>query len=167
MGGFVKFTPSFVWSSLSCKQRSKGLYPVIDLGQKGFVDGRQMSDVTRTLYDTIVDAYSTKGKKGIIMSIDFEKAFDSVSFSFIEKVVETAGFPKAMRNWVKILLRDFKSHINHAGNLLKLIELGRGARQGDPIASILFVLAIEILLIAIRTNDNIEHYTFKLNFNTT
>ena len=54
-----------------------------------------------------------------------------------------------------------------AGNLLKLIELGRGARQGDPIASILFVLAIEILLIAIRTNDNIEPYTFKLNFNTT
>ena len=74
-----------------------------------------MSDVTRTLYDTIVDAYNTKGKKGIIMSIDFEKAFDSVSFSFIEKVVETAGFPKTMRNWVKILLRDFKSHINHWG----------------------------------------------------
>ena len=141
----------------------KFLPQVIDLGQKGFVDGRYMGEVTRLLYDTIHDAYSTKGKKGLIMSIDFEKAFDSVSFSFIEKVIETAGFPKKMAKWVKILLRDFKSHINHAGNLLKLIHLGRGARQGDPIASILFVLAIEVLLIAIRSNPRIEPYKYELN----
>ena len=95
------------------------------------------------------------------MSVDFEKAFDSVSFSFMEKVIETAGFPKIMQTWVKILLNGFSSHINHAGNLLKLIQLGRGARQGDPIASILFVLAIEILLIAIRNNPKIEPYRFE------
>ena len=146
------------------RNRFKKFLPqVIDLGQKGFVDGRYMGEVTRLLYDTIHDAYSTKGKKGIIMSIDFEKAFDSVSFTFIEKVIETAGFPKKMAKWVKILLRDFKSHINHAGNLLKLIHLGRGARQGDPIASILFVLAIEVLLIAIRSNPRIEPYKYELN----
>ena len=104
---------------------------IIALGQEGFVDGRYMGEVTRLLYDTIYDAYSTKGKTGIIMSIDFEKAFDSVSFSFMEKVIETAGFPKIMQTWVKILLKGFKSHINNAGNLLKLIELGRGARQGE------------------------------------
>ena len=143
----------------------KFLPTIIDQGQKGFVDGRQMSEVTRLLYDTIVDAYHTKGKKGIIMSIDFEKAFDSVSFSFIEKVVETAGFPKRMRTWVTILLNGFKSHVNHAGNLLKLIELGRGARQGDPIASILFVLAIEVLLIAIRSNKKIEPYKYSSAIN--
>ena len=54
----------------------------------------------------------------------------------------------ALSIMVKILLSDFRSHINHAGNLLKLIDLGRGARQGDPIASIMFVLAIEVLLIS-------------------
>ena len=104
---------------------------------------------------TPYDAYSNKGKKGLIMSVDFEKAFDSVSFAFIEKAIEIAGFPKKLRTWVKILLNKFQSHINHAGNLLELIELGRGARQGDPIASILFVLAIEVLLITIRANQAI------------
>ena len=139
----------------------KCLPAIIGPGQEGFVDGRYMGEVTRLLYDTIHDAYSTKGKTGVIMSIDFEKAFDSVSFSFMEKVIETAGFPKILQTWVKILLKGFRSHINHAGNLLKLIELGRGARQGDPIASILFVLAIEILLIAIRNNPNIEPYRYE------
>ena len=120
-----------------------------------------MGEVTRLLYDTIHDAYSTKGKSGVIMSIDFEKVFDSVSFSFMERVIETAGFPKILQTWVKILLKGFRSHINHAGNLLKLIELGRGARQGDPIASILFVLSIEILLITIRNNPKIEPYKYE------
>ena len=141
----------------------KFLPEIIGLGQEGFVDGRYMGEVTRLLYDTIHDAYSTKGKKGIIMSIDFEKAFDSVSFSFMEKVIETAGFPMVMQTWVKILLKGFKSHINHAGNLLRLIDLGRGARQGDPIASILFVLSIEILLIAIRNNPKIEPYVLQMS----
>ena len=136
---------------------------IIGLDQKGFVDGRYMGEVTRTLYDTIDDAY-LHDKKGIILSVDFEKAFDSVSFSFMEKVIELAGFGPRLRKWVRILLSNFKSHINHAGNLLELIELGRGARQGDPIASILFVLAIEILLVALRSNQKIIPYTFHSNF---
>ena len=76
----------------------KFLPKVIGLDQKGFVDGRFIGEVTRLLYDTIHDAYTTKGKKGIIMSIDFEKAFDSVSFSFTEKVIENYPLPKFLKS---------------------------------------------------------------------
>ena len=46
---------------------------IIGLDQKGFVDGRYMGEVTRTLYDAIEDAF-THDKKGVILSVDFEKA---------------------------------------------------------------------------------------------
>ena len=141
-------------------ERVKRVLPhIIDDDQKGFVDGRYMGEVTRTLYDTIHDAWS-HDKKGVLLSIDFEKAFDSLSHDFIEKVMEVAGFGSMLRNWVKVLLKDFSSRVNHVGNLLRKINLGRGARQGDPIASLLFVLCIEILLIAIRSNPKIEPYQY-------
>ena len=76
-------------------------------------------------------------KKGVLLSIDFEKSFDSLSHDFIIGVMEVAGFGSRLKNWVKVLLSNFSSRVNH---VLPSIDLGRGARQGDPIASLLFVL---------------------------
>ena len=109
---------------------------LIHQDQKGFVDGRYMGEVTRQLYDTIEDAH-THDKKGLIVGIDFEKAFDSLSHDFIKQVLKIMGFESKLLSWVDILLKNFRSRINHAGNLLKDIILGRGARQGDPIATTL------------------------------
>ena len=140
--------------------RVKKVLPhIINEDQKGFVDGRYGGEVTRMLYDTICDAWHLK-KRGIILSIDFEKAFDSVSFSFIESVLKLAGFNETLQCWIKVLLKDFRGTVNHVGNLLSYIDIARGARQGDPISSLLFVLCIEILLIAIRCNQNILPYCF-------
>ena len=51
---------------------------------------------------------------------------------------------------------DFKAVINHCGNVSKRFEVARGCRQGDPVASYLFILCIEILANKIRLSDNIK-----------
>ena len=92
-------------------ERVKTVLPhIIGEDQKGFVDGRYMGEVTRTLYDTIHDAWSND-KKGVLLSIDFEKAFDSLSHDFIELVMEVAGFGSLLKKWVKILLKKFTSRV--------------------------------------------------------
>ena len=71
--------------------------------------------------------------------------------------VELEGnFCPRLRKWLHILLLGFKSHINHAGNLQKLIELGYDCKH-------FFVLAIEVLLVAIRANNKILLYRFHYN----
>ena len=76
--------------------RVKKVLPhIINEDQKGFVDGRYGGEVTRMLNDTICNAWHLK-KRGIILSIDFEKAFDSVSFSFIESVLKLVGFNETL-----------------------------------------------------------------------
>ena len=50
--------------------------------QKGFVSGRYIGEAIRSTYDIIQWAISNK-KPGILLLIDFEKAYDSLSFSFM------------------------------------------------------------------------------------
>ena len=59
---------------------------IIGEEQKGFVDGQNISDAIRGVYDTIEFANHNK-MTGIMMAIDFRKAFDSIAFSFIKAVL--------------------------------------------------------------------------------
>ena len=64
-----------------------------------------------------------------------------------------------------ILLKEFVVEVVQAGNISKTINIERGCRQGDPIASLLFILCIEILLIKIRTSDKVQPFKLTYQFN--
>ena len=59
--------------------------------QKGFINGRFIGEHTRLIYD-IIDECSYQNSKNLIVVIDFEKAFDSLSWNFIRKSLETYKF---------------------------------------------------------------------------
>ena len=124
---------------------------IVHSDQNGFVRGRYIGEGIRTVFDTLNFAKNNK-KLGLLTLIDFEKAFDSISFKFIEKTLEFFNFGQYIKNWVRTLLSNFTAVINHAGNISERFNISRGCRQGDPIASLLFILCIEILAIKIRTS---------------
>lgn len=65
--------------------------------------------------------------------IDFEKAFDSVSWKFIHKVLSYFNFGPSISNWVKTLQNKSVSCVTQVGILSNFFNLERGCRQGDPI----------------------------------
>ena len=85
--------------------------------------------------------------------MDIEKAFDSLDHDFLILTLEKYGFGKNFILWVKILLRDQESCVINGGTTTKYFSLGRGARQGDPISAILFILALETLSLALQTME--------------
>ena len=95
-----------------------------------------------------------KKKTGLLLLIDFRKAYDSISF-FIGNALLYFGFRNNYIKWINILLNNFKAFVNHAGNISELFNI---SRQGDPNAAALFLLSIEILCIKMRTDQNIKGF---------
>lgn len=123
--------------------------------QSGFIKGRFKGENIRFIYD-LMDYSELNNIPGLLMLIDFEKAFDSISWSFIYKVLEFFGFGKYIIDWVKILNTNFKSAILQSGYLSDQFSIQRGRRQGDPVAPYLFILCAEILSILIKQNKEIK-----------
>ena len=62
----------------------KVLSRIISKEQKGFLEGRSIADCSRLMFD-IIHSCECINIDGLILLVDFEKAFDSLSWEFIQK----------------------------------------------------------------------------------
>ena len=86
-----------------------------------------------------------KDIRGVAVFLDFEKAFDSVEWNYIQKCLEVTNFGPHLRQWVYVFYHNISSWVVNNGHASESFLLERGVRQGCPLSGILFVIAIEIL----------------------
>ena len=91
--------------------------------------------------------------------MDIEKAFDTLDHNFLISTLEKYGFGQNFILWVQILPSDQESCIINGDKTTKYFMLARGARQGYPISAFLFILALEILFLLIKTKPEIAELT--------
>lgn len=134
------------------------LAKLINKDQTGFIAGRYLGENTRIIYD-IMHYTEQNDMPGLLLLVDFEKAFDSISWSFLYKVLEFFGFGNSIISWIKTLYKNAKLKVNQGGNLSSSFTIKRGCRQGDPLSPFIFVLCVEVLACMIRSNKNIKGIT--------
>ena len=76
---------------------------IIHNDQKGFVASRYIGECIRGTYD-IQEYAKTHNRTGILLLIDFEKAYDSVSFRYIKKCLQFFNFGDSLIKWVTLCL---------------------------------------------------------------
>ena len=122
---------------------------LIHSDQTGFIKGRYIGQNIRLLND-LMNFTDVNKIPGILLFIDFEKAFDTLEWSFLHQALEIFNFGPKIRKWVSILYSDIESGVMNGGYMTNYFKVSRGVRQGCPLSPFLFVLAVEILAIKLR-----------------
>ena len=84
-----------------------------------------------------------KKLKGIILKLDFEKAYDKVSWHFLKEVMLKKGFSERWIQWTMKAVCGGRVAVNLNGELGKYFRSFKGLRQGDPLSPLLFTLVAD------------------------
>ena len=108
----------------------------------------------------VLEYMKTSELPGYLITIDIEKAFDSVDHTFLVAVLKKFGFGDDFIRWVRIILNRQESCIMNNGHSTCYFPLSSGTRQGDPISAYLFILVMEIFLYksVLTQTSKVLHY---------
>ena len=151
-----------ILTKLLAERLQKVLPNIISEDQAGYIKGRFIGENVRTILD-IIDYTSNQQKTGIAVFLDFEKAFDTISWSFLLKTLEKFNFGSEFIKWVKVLYNKPLCCVSNNGHSSTFFQISRGIRQGCPLSALLFIIVAEIMSINIRNSDNIKGLTFSGN----
>ena len=97
-------------------------------------------------------------KEGFLVTVDIEKAFESVDHLFLVAILEKLSFGIEFIEWIKILLNNQESCVSNGGKTSKYFKLERQTRQGDPISADLLIIVLGAVFQIIKETSNIEGF---------
>ena len=144
-----------IGSTCIANRMKKILPKLIDEDQTGFVPNRYIGDNIRLIYD-MMHYLETKKQPGLLLCLDFEKAFDTLDWKFMLKVLRSYNIGNSFCRWIETFYKNIKSTVIVNGQCTHWLNVERGCRQGDPVSPYLFILSVEILAIMVREDKDIK-----------
>ncbi|GLT46093.1 hypothetical protein SLA2020_198760 [Shorea laevis] len=133
-----------ILSKVLANRMRKVMNSIISCNQTAFIEGRQIADGIVITNEIIQEAKKSR-RSTIIFKADFEKAYDSVNWGFLDYMMTRLGFNMQWRKWIMECLSSASVSVLVNGSPTEEYKMKKGLRQGDPLAPFLFLLVVEAL----------------------
>ena len=124
-----------IFTKVLARRLEKNIPSIIHADQSGFVN-RFIGESVRFTQD-IIEQFDIEKKTGILLQLDFQKAFDSVEWHFLFKVLHKFNVGEQFISYVKCCYISIYSCVNNNGFSTEWFQLFRGMRQGCPLSCLL------------------------------
>ena len=130
------------------ERMQKVISEIISSDQTAYSKGRYIGANIRLVSD-VIDYYDLTNKSGILLMLNFQKAFDTIEWRFLFKTLEFFNFGPSFIMWIETIYHRPEACLKNNGFVSDYFDINRGIRQGCPVSCLLFVLCVEILSIKI------------------
>ena len=139
--------------------RMKRVMPfIIDERQSAFIAGRHLLHSVIIANEAVEEA--RRGQKScMIFKVDFERAYDSVSWDFLSYMLRRLGFCNKWIHWIEGCLKSASVSVLVNGSPTAEFAPQKDLRQGCPLAPLLFNIVAEGLTGLMREAVNQEMFT--------
>jgi len=123
--------------------------------QAGFVPSRSIMDNALTAFEILhYMRYKRKGKQvDVALKIDISKAFDNVSWSYMQVILFKLGFGSQWVTWMMMCISTVEYHVIFNGYRIGPITPTRVIRQECPLSPYLYIICAEELSVIIKNHE--------------
>ena len=99
-------------------------------------------------------------KSGILLMLDFKKAFDTIEWEFMFKALHSFNFGPSFIRWIETIYNSPVACIKNSGYFSESFKISRGIRQGCHVSALIFILCVEALAIKVRNSNSLHGFQF-------